>query len=208
MKIENLLELLKSYNISENVIEAFKAIKREWFVPEEYKEYSYYDEVIPLFEDVTISQPSVVAFMLDLLEVGKGMKILEIGTGSGYSTALLSYLVGENGRIISMEINRRSYEYARSKLEELVTKNVIPDNFELILGNGYYGYERGCPYDRIICHAAIKNIPDYWLRQMEDGIIVAPVGGYYQRLEKIIVRRGKIIEKYPTIEVIFVPLKI
>jgi len=208
MKIEDLIGILKSFDVSEKTIEAFKVIKREWFVPEEYKEYSYYDEVIPLFEDVTISQPSVLAIMLDFLELRDGLKVLEIGTGSGFSTALLSYLVGERGKIISIEINKKAYEYAREKLEELVSKKIIYRNFKLILGNGYYGYEKEKPYDRIMCHAAINEVPDTWLEQIENGIIVSPIGNLYQKLEKIFVKNGKIEKRIPLLDVIFVPLKI
>ncbi len=208
MGLEDLIAVLKSYYISPRILEAFKKIKREWFVPPEYKEYAYYDEVIPLFEDITISQPSVVAIMLEALEVQEGLKILEIGTGSGFSTALLSYLVGEDGRVISMEINKRAFEYAKERLDELVDKNIIPRNFTLILGNGYYGYEKEKPYDGIISHAAVEKIPKYWINQIDEGIIVAPVGKYSQKLEKIIVSEGKIVERVPIVDVIFVPLKI
>jgi len=211
MNIEDLIEILKHYNISEKVIEAFKVIKREWFVPERYKDYAYYDEVIPLFDDVTISQPSVVAIMLDALELREGLKILEIGTGSGFSTALLSYLVGEKGKVISIEINKNAYEYAKQKLEDLVNKKIIPKNFTLVLGNGYYGYEKEKPYDRIICHAAIKKLSKPWLDQIENGIVVSPIGDPYrgyQKLEKIIIKNGGIEKRIPLLEVVFVPLKI
>jgi len=211
MKLDDLIEILKHYNISERVIEAFRVIKREWFVPERYKDYAYYDEVIPLFEDVTISQPSVVAIMLDALELEEGLKVLEIGTGSSFSTALLSYLVGENGKVISIEINEKAYEYAKQKLEDLVNKRIIYKNFTLVLGNGYYGYEKEKPYDRIICHAAIKELPGPWLDQIENGIVVSPIGdpyGGYQELEKIIVRNRRIERRIPLLDVVFVPLKI
>jgi len=145
--------------------------------------------------------------MLDSLELKEGLKVLEIGTGSGFSTALLSYLIGERGRIVSIEINKKAYEYAKEKLEELVNRKIIPKNFTLVLGNGYYGYEKEKPYDRIICHAAVKEIPKPWLEQMENGIIVSPVGSFYQKLEKIIVKNRRIEKRIPLLDVIFVPLK-
>jgi len=211
MKIDDLIEILKHHNVSEKVIEAFRVIKREWFVPEGYKDYAYYDEVIPLLDDVTISQPSVVAIMLDALELREGLKVLEIGTGSGFSTALLSCLVGEEGRVISIEINEKAYEYAKQRLEELVNRKIIYKNFTLILGNGYYGYEREKHYDRIICHAAVKELPKPWLDQIENGIIVSPIGdpyGWYQKLEKVIIKNRKIEKRIPLLDVVFVPLKI
>ncbi|HIP66944.1 MAG TPA: hypothetical protein EYH09_02360, partial [Candidatus Nanopusillus sp.] len=107
--LQDFIKYLRTLGISNNVIEAFKVIKREWFVPEEYKNFAYNDEVIPIKEGVTISQPSVLATMIDALEIKPGLKILEIGTGSGFSTAILSYLVGPNGRIISVEMDEDAY---------------------------------------------------------------------------------------------------
>lgn len=207
MKLKDLLNYLESYGISKKTLDAFKKIKREWFVPEEYKEFAYYDEVIPLFDDVTISQPYVLALMLDELEISEGLKILEIGTGSGFSTALLSHLVGEKGKVISIEINEKAYNYAISKLENLVNKKIIFRNFEVILGNGYYGYEKYKPYDRIICHASVEEIPKYWLNQIENGIIISPVGKSYQKLMKYKIENNKIIESKYLLDVIFVNLK-
>ncbi|MEM4571421.1 MAG: protein-L-isoaspartate O-methyltransferase [Nanopusillaceae archaeon] len=208
MKLEDLLNYLESLGISKKILEAFKEIKREWFVPEKYKDFAYYDEVVPLFDDVTISQPYVLALMLDELEILEELKILEIGTGSGFSTALLSYLVGRNGKIISIEINEKAYKYATLKLEDLVNKKIISKNFEIILGNGYYGYEKYKPYDRIICHAAVEKIPKYWLNQIENGIIVSPVGKLYQKLMKYKIENGIIVESKHLLDVVFVNLKI
>lgn len=209
MDLYSFLKYLRKIGISENVIKAFEVIKREWFVPEEYKDRAYYDEVTPLFDnEVTVSQPSLVAKMLDELELYKGLKVLEIGTGSGFSTALTSYLVGENGLVVSIDIDKRAYNYAKERLDKLIDEKVIPNNIKLILGNGYFGYKELSPYDRIIAHVGIMKVPEYWLDQIKNGIIIAPVGDiFFQKLMKYIIKDGKIVEEKYLDDVIFVMMK-
>jgi len=208
MDLEKFCEYLRNLGFSEKIVEAFKKVKREWFVPEKYKNESYEDIVIPIKEGVTISQPSVLAYMLEYLELKEDLKVLEIGTGSGFSTALISYLIGKNGKVISIEIDEYAYKYANEKLKKLVKENIIPDNIELVLGDGSLGYPKEAPYDRIIAHAGCYKIPNPWLWQLkEDGIIIAPIGpSWNQKLTKIIKRKGK-LEKQELLDVIFVPLR-
>lgn len=207
MKLEDLLNYFKEINMLDEIIDAFRKIKREWFVPLEYKKSAYEDIVIPLFDYVTISQPSLLAEMIKELEIKKGLKILEIGTGSGFSTSLLSYLVGKDGLIVSIEINEKAYNYAKERIKELMRKGIISNNIIPVLGNGYYGYKEYSPYDRIICHASVKEIPKYWLEQINDGIIITPVGDYFQKLMKYIVRNGRIEKEIYLEDVIFTSLK-
>jgi len=206
--LREFVDYLKAQGFSERILEAFSKIDRKFFVPEEYKDLAYEDTVIPLKDGVTISQPTVLAHMLDALEVESGLKVLEIGTGSGYSTALLSYLVGEKGSVVSVEIDRDSYEYAREKISKLIEEKVIPNNVKLVLGDGSLGYPREAPYDRIIAHAACSEIPNPWIWQLRDnGIIVAPVGvAWSQKLTKLRKKHGK-LEKTFILDVVFVPLR-
>ena len=206
--LQDFIKYLRTLGISNNVIEAFKVIKREWFVPEEYKNFAYNDEVIPIKEGVTISQPSVLATMIDALEIKPGLKILEIGTGSGFSTAILSYLLGPNGRVISVEMDEDAYSFAKERLNYLINKKIIPNNIKLILGDGSLGYSQEAPYDRVISHASCTRVPNPWIWQLKDnGVIVAPIGPVWdQKLAKIKKVSGK-LEKEILMDVLFVPLR-
>src|SRR3989338_5545910 len=115
MNREELLEsfIKEGYLKSPAIIEAFKAIDRKDFVTEEMKEQAYENSALPLMAGQTISQPLVVAFMLELLDLKPGEKVLDIGTGSGWNAALLAYLVGKNGKIISIERLEELHNFAK-----------------------------------------------------------------------------------------------
>ena len=205
--LQEFVNYLRKQGFSEKIIEAFSKIDRSFFVPDEYKEIAYEDTVIPIKDGVTISQPTVLASMIELLELKPGLNVLEIGTGSGYSTAIISYLLGESGKIISIEIDEYAYRHAKERLKKLVNENIIPDNITLILGDGSLGYPEEAPFDRIISHAASHEIPKPWIWQLkENGIIVAPIGTTWQKLVKVIKKQSKLEKQYFT-NVIFVPLR-
>jgi len=119
---------------SEKVINAFESVPRHLFVTTEHLDEAYVDEPIPIIEGTTISQPSVVAEMLEELELEDGNKVLEVGTGSGWLTGLLSYCVGENGLIISIDGNMFVVEFAKRNLNKIKAKNV-----EVIIADGTLG---------------------------------------------------------------------
>ena len=192
-----MVEYLKQqgYIKSKRVEEALLAIDRAKFT-----KFPYEDRPQHVAKGQTISAPSVVAFMLEYLDVRPGMKILEIGTGSGYNAALLSYLAGD-GKVISFEFYREVFDVAEKNLKGF-------RNVEIILGDGSIGYEKEAPYDRIIVTAAMPSLEkDHPLiRQLkDDGKLVAPVGGrYYQD----IVVFDKSTETYlKVLPVMFVPLR-
>ncbi len=202
---DELVDYLKELGFirSKRVEQAFRAVDRKDFVPDEYKEMAYFDKVIPIGYGQTTSQPSLIAQMLEELDIKPGMKVLEIGTGSGYVTALLSYLVGPEGKVISIERIPELAEFAKRNLSKYpFTKNV-----EIIVGDGTLGYPKEAPYDRIYVGAAAPEIPKPLLWQLkENGIMIIPVGPEYgQTLYKIIKKKDK-IEKIPIEDVIFVPL--
>ncbi|KKS90605.1 MAG: Protein-L-isoaspartate(D-aspartate) O-methyltransferase [Parcubacteria group bacterium GW2011_GWF2_43_11] len=158
------------------IIEAFKKIKRVDFLPEEMKNFAELDEALPIGQGQTISQPSVVVFMLEKLEPKPGDKILDVGSGSGYSSALLGEIVGKNGKVISLEIVpglKESGEENTSKYNFVKQKRV-----EFILADGSKGYLKEAPFDRILCSASVqKEIPQAWRKQLKvGGKIVAPIG--------------------------------
>ena len=187
---EDLINLLiaDGYLKSPLLIEAFKEIDRKDFLPEEIKERAYENSALAIGNKQTISQPLVVVFMQELLELKNGEKVLEIGTGSGWQTALMAKLVGESGlpgqgKIISIERITGLNEFAKMNLLKygFLEKGTI----ELILGDGSYGYGAGAPYDKIIAAASGEEIPEAWKEQLKiGGRIVAPVKNSIVVLDK------------------------
>ncbi len=184
------------------VISAFQKVRRELFVPEEYKKEAYIDEPLPIPAGQTISQPTTVVLMLDALEVKPGHKVLEIGAGSGYNAALLGVLVGEKGKVITTEIVPELVKFAKANLKKAGIKNVA-----IIHSDGSRGYAKEAPYDRIICTAAAPKIPDVLVRQLkEGGILLIPVGQMHaQRMIKARKLKGK-LETSDLGDYVFVPL--
>ena len=185
------------------VIKVFMRVKRELFVPEEYKMHAYGDYPVPIPGGQTISQPTTVMLMTEALEVKPGNKILEVGAGSGYQAAILSKLVGNNGKIITTEIVKELIDYASSNLKKSNISNV-----KLIHTDGSQGYEREAPYDRIIVTAACPEMPEPLVEHLkENGIIVAPIGSRYS--QEVI--KGKKIKDELVTETlgdfVFVPLR-
>ncbi len=164
-------EVLKSPEI----IQAFENIDRADFVPQARRSEAYINEPLPIGWGQTISQPYTVAFMLELLQPQKGQKILDIGSGSGWQTALLAQIVGENGRVAGLEVI--------PELHKQSIKNISKYNFlkkgivEMHCLNAAGGFPKYAPYDRIIAAAAAAEIPQAWKDQLKiGGRLVAPVG--------------------------------
>ncbi len=185
---------------SERVKKAFLAVDRKLFMPKGAEGSAYYDCPLPIGHGQTISAPSVVAFMLEQLEVPEGAKILELGTGSGYNAALLSRLVGPEGIIISFDVVPELIDFAQENIEKVKETS----NIELIAGDGSCGYDAEAPYDRIIVTASMPSIENHPLiKQLKpDGKLIAPVGDrLYQDL--ILYSKGRYEKILP---VMFVPL--
>ncbi len=155
------------------IIAAFKEIKRQDFMPEDMKEMAETNEAFPIGYGQTSSQPRVVAFMLELLDPQEGDKILDIGSGSGWTTALLSHIVGSQGRVTAIEIVPQLRDFGERNVEKygFVTKGIT----EFICADASEGYTRAAPYDRILASASAPRIPIQWKRQVKiGGRIVAP----------------------------------
>lgn len=147
------------------------------------------DEPLPIGEGQTISAIHMVGIMAELLEVEEGMKILEIGAGSGYHAAVLAELVGDNGVIYSIERIPKLAEMARRNLERAGYKNVI-----VLVGDGSRGLPEEAPFDRISVTAAAPKIPEPLMEQLKDGgIMVIPVGRVFQELKVVRKRRNDVI---------------
>lgn len=164
--------LKRSLPLSERVVEAFYRYPRHLFVPEYSMEEAYLDQPLLLYQRApyvsTISQPSFVLRILDMLSIEPGNHIFELGTGSGWNTALLSYLAGDEGLVISTEIIPDLAERARKILTEMKVKNV-----RIFSGDGFEGSEVGAPYDRIVFTAGASEMPERVFQLLkEDGLMV------------------------------------
>jgi protein-L-isoaspartate(D-aspartate) O-methyltransferase len=183
------------------VIAAFRKVRREDFLPEEYRRYAYDDSPLPIGGGQTISAPHMVAVMTELLGVKDGQRILEVGAGSGYQAAILSAL-NPGGRIFTVEIMDAVAMAAAERLKGY--KNV-----SLIVGDGSLGLPQEAPFDRIIATAGCPAIPLPWKQQLaEGGLILAPVGGLYSQ-DLVLARKehGVVSETNANFPCVFVPLR-
>lgn len=180
------------------VIDAFKNVDRKDFIPEEYEGDPYVDSPIPIKEGQTTSQPYIIAKMLQELEIERNHKVLEIGFGCGYVTALLSLLAK---KVIATDIYRSLLNDAMKNLRNY-------KNIELHITKKELGWRRSGPYDRIIVNAAARTIPNELVEQLKDnGIMVLPIGEHFvQNLVKV-KKTKEGIKKEKIFECMFVPLK-
>lgn len=179
--IEELVE--DGYLKTPALIDAFKKIDRAAFVPEAEKAHAYENRPLALGHGQTISQPLTVAFMLELLEVKRGEKILDVGTGSGWQTALLAELVGAAGRVVAIERLEELWKFSGENLSR--AQLLAGGTVKLVHGDGSCGYPAEAPYDRIVAAAAGREIPTAWREQVKvGGRIVAPVGEAIVTLDK------------------------
>jgi protein-L-isoaspartate(D-aspartate) O-methyltransferase len=182
------------------VIAAVRAVPRHEFVPEEDMDYAYDDAPLPVGCGQTISQPYIVALMTEMLKIKQDSRVLEIGTGSGYQTAVLSRMAKE---VYTVEIVETLSSRAKDTIENLKITNV---HFKA--GDGSSGWPEFAPYNRIIITAAAPDIPAELESQLDTngGIIIAPVGNMLvQRLVKIKYVKLKKEVTYG-INVVFVPM--
>ena len=186
--------------VTPRIIKAFKAIDRKDFVlPDDY-ERAYEDHALSIGYGATISQPTTVAIMLEKLEPQAGSKILEIGTGSGYLTALLAKIVGERGKVFSIEYVSELKSLAEFNLQKYSFRNIA-----LFTGDGKKGLKGYAPFDKIISSASALEIPKAWKSQIKiGGRIVTPLGERLAILDKISKRKFKEAE-YGAF--VFVPLQ-
>ncbi|WP_157231757.1 protein-L-isoaspartate(D-aspartate) O-methyltransferase [Cecembia lonarensis] len=181
------------------VLDAMRKVPRHLLVPEKIRDYAYDDRPLPIGEGQTISQPYIVAFMTELIQPTKNMRVLEIGTGSGYQAAVLAEIVKE---VYTIEIFEGLGKRAEQDLNALGYTNI-----HLHIGDGYKGWPEAAPFDAIIVTAAPENIPQPLIDQLaEGGIMVIPVGeeGKVQQLILGEKTKGKFKTRYIS-SVRFVP---
>jgi protein-L-isoaspartate(D-aspartate) O-methyltransferase len=199
-KIELIMHLRNQGVRDVRVLEAMERIPRELFLPEIFAHQAYSDQAMPIACGQTISQPFIVAFMTDRLKVSKRMKVLEIGTGSGYQTAILSLICR---RVYTIERYRSLLAAAVERFEHLRLGNITT-----MLGDGSKGWPAQAPFERIIVTAAAREPPQALLDQLAvGGIMIIPVEVSESRQELVrIARRPKGIETEKLLDVRFVPL--
>jgi len=181
----------KKYIKSKIVTDAFLKVPREKFVPKNIIKKAYFDSPLRIGNNQTISAPHMVAIMCEELDLKLGQKVLEIGTGSGYHAAIVSKIVGSNGKIFSIERHKNLADKARDNLKKAGIKNI-----EVWLGDGSEGLKKYQPYDRIYVTCAAPDIPKPLIEQLKNpGILLIPVGNNFCELKKIEKKNEKISTK-------------
>jgi len=207
----HLLKELRRQGISdERVLRAIAQTPRELFVDEPFSDSAYHNSALPIACGQTISQPFVVAYMTQHLDLGDNMRVLEIGTGSGYQAAILSPLCR---RVYTIERHRPLLDQANARFKALKLENVVARH-----GDGFAGWPEQAPFDRIILSCAVQQVPPQLVEQLKPGgVLIAPVGNvpksdefeglerFSQQLTKIIRTDGGMREEV-LIPVVFVPM--
>ena len=182
----------------ERVLAAMERVPRHRFIPEDQRAAAYEDYPLSIGHGQTISQPYIVAFMTQALQVGAGHKVLEIGTGSGYQAAVLGELAGQ---VYTIEIVEPLARSAEKLLKELGYRNV-----HVRAGNGYAGWPEEAPFDRIMVTAAPDEVPPALVEQLKvGGLMAIPVGTVIQEL-RIMRKTPTGMEVLQTLPVRFVPM--
>ncbi|MFI5389874.1 MAG: protein-L-isoaspartate(D-aspartate) O-methyltransferase [Bacteriovoracales bacterium] len=172
-----MIETIERYGVKNSeVIRAMEKVPRHEFVPDSMKEYAYDDGPLPIGEGQTISQPYIVAYMTEKLKLDMTLKVLEIGTGSGYQAAVLGEIAKE---VYTIEIHKPLCTRAQEILKKLEYKNVF-----VKCDDGYLGWPEKAPFDRIILTAAPAKIPQPLMDQLAPGgILIAPIGVGFQDIQ-------------------------
>jgi len=177
-------ELIDQLNVSgvlksPGIIDAFRKVLRRDFLPEIYQEQDYFDAPIPIGYGQTNSQPTTVAFMLELLQVQPSNSIKAIGSGSGWTTALLAYLTGRRGKVIGVEKVKELVKFGQANLAKYKFKDA-----KIQKASKEFGIP-GQKFDRILVSAAAEDLPEGLLKQLKDnGTLVIPIVNSVYRIKK------------------------
>lgn len=184
-----------------DVVDAVRAIPRELFVPAEYRERAYEDSALPVGPGQTISQPFIVAYMTQSLQIphGGAAKVLEIGTGTGYQAAILARL--------AREVHTIDYDASLARLAEQRLIRLGLTNVQVHVGDGSAGWSAAAPYDRIVVTAGCPKVPAPLVEQLvPDGILVVPVGDTEAQSLLLVRRTREGVTKTPLLACRFVRL--
>ncbi len=199
-KIRLIMQLRRNGITDTRVLSAIEAVPRELFVSAQFADRAYDDTALPIEKDQTISQPTVVAHMTQALQLEERHMVLEVGTGSGYQSAILSKLAR---RVHTIERHKELYALAGERFERLQLRNITAH-----LGDGSKGWPHAAPYERIMVTAAAEEMPELLLDQLaEGGVMVMPYGGgaNAQKLLRLRKKDGQ-LEQEAFMDVRFVPL--
>jgi protein-L-isoaspartate(D-aspartate) O-methyltransferase len=183
------------------VLAALRKVPRHEFVPERERSRAYANHPLPIGYGQTISQPYIVGYMTEMLDVDKDDVVLEIGTGSGYQAAILAEIVK---KVYTIEIVKPLYEQAQARLKRLKYKNV-----EVKQADGYYGWKEHAPFDAIIVTATAAYIPPPLIEQLKPGGKMAiPVGSVWETQNLVLVEKGQDgkVRTQNKLPVLFVPM--
>jgi protein-L-isoaspartate(D-aspartate) O-methyltransferase len=193
----------RGYIKSPLVEKAMRRVPREEFLPEALRDDAYVDSPLPIGEGQTISAPHMVAIMAEQLDLVPGMKVLEIGSGSGYHAAVCAEVVAPDGHIYTVERISSLASFAENNLKRTGYSSLVT----VVFGDGSNGLPEHAPYDRIFVAAGAPDVPEPLTEQLADGgKMLIPVGGkFYQDLIRV-VRKGKNVTKENLGGCVFVPL--
>src|SRR4051795_7312814 len=183
------------------ILDAFRAVPREAFISDEHAHLAYGDHPLPIEADQTISQPYIVALMIQAAEIKPGDTVLEVGSGSGYAAAVISRIAAE---VVGIERQHQLVEVARERLRRLGH-----DNVAIVEGDGTKGHVEHAPYDAILAAASGSHVPQSLIDQLAPaGRLVMPVGepGWIQKLVKVTKRADGSLQQSDLGDVRFVPL--
>jgi protein-L-isoaspartate(D-aspartate) O-methyltransferase len=203
-KVKWLIEegLLKS----ESIIKAMLKVPREDFIPALYRDYAYREVPFPLpGREATISCPHSYPLFYEALELREGEKFLEVGAGSGYGAVLAREIVGSSGKVVTIEIDEDTYNYAKQNVRKLGYDDVI-----LILSDGSLGYAPEAPYDKICITASCPDIPSPLVEQLkQQGRLISPVGPPESAQDLILVEKNMdgVFTRRSLEKVLYIPLK-
>lgn len=194
------MRLISKQGVSDRVVDAFRRVRREDFVPRELRHEAYGDRPVPLPERQTTSQPSLIARMIDVADPQAGDVVLEIGTGYGYQTALLAQLAR---RVLSVE---RFEQLARNALINL--RRVGIDNVSVVVGDGWEGLSSEAPYNVIVVSAAAPEVPRALAEQLAEGgrLVIPLAGGMGEDVVVFAMRGGSLVRQQTVTPARFVPL--
>jgi protein-L-isoaspartate(D-aspartate) O-methyltransferase len=192
-------QLIKRGIRNQRVLDAMAQVPRHEFMPPDRRVEAYYDGAVPIGQGQTISQPYMVAYMVESLRVEPEHRVLEVGAGSGYQAAVLSRLAAE---VYAIELIPLLASRAEQALQRLGYENV-----HIISGDGSIGYADAAPYDRIIVAAAAPEVSSSWIEQLTvGGLIVAPLGGRFTQVCTVMQKTEDGLDTLQTIGCVFVPL--